>query len=123
MITRTVTWAIGAVLLLLLALWAYNALTRDAKTEAKLGRNQAEAASEAGRGAVNTVATAGARETDGEELTRSNEKEIRNAEGADAQVHGAARDAGLNSLCRRAAYRSDPRCVSRVHPGTVEAPR
>ena len=39
------------------------------------------------------------------------EKEIRNAKGADAPVDPAVRDAGLASLCRRAAYRSSERCL------------
>ncbi len=108
----------GVVLLLLgLALWwAYSALTGRSKAEARLGKNQAEAAAQSGADAVNVVGKAGEREADSDALTRDNEKDIRNAEGSDAVVNPASRDAGLASLCRRSAYRNDPRCVQRANP-------
>lgn len=105
-------WAVGALLLILAVWWAYSALTRDAKTEARLGRNQAEAASQSGSDAVNVVGKAGEREAASNDLTRTNETEIRNAEGADAVVAAPVRDAGLSALCRRAAYKTDPRCLT-----------
>lgn len=111
LIRKPLTWAIGAIALILAAWWAYSALTRDARTEARLGRNQATAASQAGSEAVNTIGKAGEREAESADLTRSNEKAIRDAKGSDAQVAAPARDAGLQALCRRAAYRADPRCV------------
>lgn len=109
-------WAVGAIIVLLAVWWAYSALTRDSKAEARLSRNQAEAASESGSEAVNTVGEAGVREAQSDALTRDNEKDIRNAEGADAPVAAPARDAGLASLCRRAAYRNDPKCLQRANP-------
>ena len=99
------------------ALWAlYNAVTANPKAEARLSRNQAQAAQESGSDAVNTVGRAGEREAASDALTRSNEKEIRNAEGADAVVAAPVRDAGLASLCKRRAYSRDPRCVQHANP-------
>jgi hypothetical protein len=109
-------WAVGAILLILAAWWLYSALTRDARTEARLSRNQTTAAQNSGRDAVNTVAEAANREAGDADLTRSNEMEIRNAEGSDAIVADPAHDAGLRSLCRRRSYRSDPRCVQYANP-------
>lgn len=94
--------------------WLYSALTANPKAEARLGRNQAEAAAESGADAVNTVGAAADREAAGDALTRSNETEIRNAEGADAEVAAPVNDAGLDALCRRAAYRDSVRCLERM---------
>ncbi len=108
---------IGVAIAGLLAVWwLYQFVTAAPKAEAKLGRNQAEAALQAGQDAVSVVGKAGEREATIAETTRTNEVEIRNAEGADAPVAAPARDAGLASLCRRASYRSDPKCVQRVNP-------
>jgi hypothetical protein len=96
--------------------WLYSAITAAPKAEARLGRNQAEAAQESGSDAVNAVGAAAERESSSADLTRTNEQEIRNAEGADAAVAAPARDAGLASLCKRRAYSRDPRCVQRSDP-------
>ena len=105
-------WALLAFAGVLLAVWwLYSTWTANPKAEARLGRNQASAASESGADAVNTVGRAGDREAGDDALTRSNEEDIRNAEGSDATVAPGARDAGLAALCRRRAYADDPRCV------------
>ena len=104
--------AIAAILVLALAWWGYRALTADARTEARLARNQAEAASQSGSDAVNVVGAAGDREAASDVLTRSNEAAIRNAKGAADPVSAEARSAGISALCRRAAYKDDPRCKS-----------
>lgn len=109
-------WAVGALVIVLALWWAYSALTRDAKTEARLGRNQAEAAAQSGSDAVNTVGKAGEREAASNDLTRTNSEEIHNAEGADARVAPAADAAGRASLCRRSAYRNDPKCLQHANP-------
>ncbi|MCM8557739.1 hypothetical protein [Sphingomicrobium sediminis] len=83
---------------------------RKRAAEARVNEAQADAAREAGRDAVETVGRAATREAQGDALTRSNDKEIRNAQGADARVHPDAHAAGLDSLCRRAAYRDSERC-------------
>ena len=90
--------------------WLYSAITANPKAQARLGRNQAEAASQSGADAVNTVGAAGEREAAGDALTRDNDSAIRNAEGADAEVAAPVNDAGLAALCRRAAHRDSPRC-------------
>lgn len=97
--------------------WLYSAITANPNTEARLGRNQAEAALESGKDAVNTVGEAAEREAASDALTRSNEETIRNAEGADDKVAAPVRDAGLDALCRRAAYRDSLRCLERVRDG------
>lgn len=112
-------WLVAAIIVLGLAWWGYRALTADARTEARLGRNQATAAQQSGADAVNTVGQAGDREAAGDALTRSNETEIRNAPGADAAVSAEAGEAGLQALCRRRAYADDPRCV-RMRDGRAD---
>jgi len=113
---KPVVWAAIAVCLLL-ALWlAYRALTADSRTEARLARNQAESAAQSGADAVNAVAGAADREAASDAITRTNEKDIRNAEGADAAVAAPANDAGLRSLCRRRVYRDNPKCLQFANP-------
>jgi hypothetical protein len=102
---------IGGALAVIAALfWLYSAITASPKAEARLGRNQATAAQESGSDAVNTVGAAGDREAASNDLTRSNDRDIRNAPGAAAPVSAEARSAGLSALCKRAAYKDDPRC-------------
>jgi hypothetical protein len=73
-------------------------------------RSQAEAAANSAADAIGTVARSGEAERASEDLTRTNEQQIRAAEGSNAAVNPAARDAGIAALCRRQAYRDDPRC-------------
>lgn len=103
---------IGAALAIIGALWwLYSAITANPKAEARLSRNQAEAALESGRDAVGAVSAEAALERGHDDLTRSNADAIRNAEGADAPVAAPARDAGLRSLCKRRSSAGDPKCV------------
>jgi hypothetical protein len=95
---------------------AYFTVTGRWRAEADLAKRQAESATASGKDAVNTVGEAAARESTGADLDRSNEKEIRNADGASEVVRPGVRDAGLDSLCRRAAYKRDARCLQRAHP-------
>jgi flagellar biosynthesis/type III secretory pathway M-ring protein FliF/YscJ len=83
---------------------------RSAASQARVERSQAEAASNSAADAIGTVARSGEAERASEDLTRTNDKEIRNAEGADTRVGAGVNTAGLRSLCRRAAYRDNPRC-------------
>jgi hypothetical protein len=89
---------------------------RSEAAQARVERSQAEAASKSAEDAIGTVRRSGESEKASEELTRSNEKEIRNAEGANDPVNTAVRDAGLRSLCRRPAYRNHERCKLLVAP-------
>ncbi len=83
---------------------------RSAAAQARVERSQAEAASNSAADAIGTVVRSGEASAASEELTRSNEKEIRNADGANDKVKPGVRDAGLASLCRRPSYRDSERC-------------
>jgi hypothetical protein len=86
-------------------------MASTAKTEAKLSANQAGAALASGKDAVDTLGKTAAAEANTDTITEENERAIRQAPGADAPVDPAVHDAGLRSLCRRAAYRGKPECV------------
>jgi hypothetical protein len=103
-------YILAAVAVIGSALWLYSALTAKPKAEARLGRNQAEAAQESGSDAVNAVGAAADRESSSADLTRTNEQEIRSAPGAADPVSAEARGAGIAALCKRAAYKDHPRC-------------
>ncbi len=112
---RFAPWIAFAIFALLLAL-AGPAACRKMSGEAaraRLGEASAKAASRNGEDAVATVGSAARREQQSDQLTQSNEREIRNAQGADARLDPAVRDAGLGGLCRRPAYRDDERCRMR----------
>lgn len=108
--------AVLAVVILLLGLLQVRSCqqARQQAAQSRVDKGQAAAARESAADAVDTVSGVSANQSASEELTRSNEREIRNAEGSDDPVNPAVRDAGLRSLCRRAAARNDPRC--RVQP-------
>jgi len=89
---------------------------RQRAAESRLQRGQAGALSDSAADAIGAVQGAAARERAEEELTRRNEREIRDAPGASDAVNPAVRDAGLASLCRRAAYRDSERCRLRGAP-------
>lgn len=108
---------LGGAILILGILWLNSCQsTRNAKTETRLNKGQAGAAVESGRDSVNTVGNRAATDAAGDTITRENDNAIRNADGASAPVADGVRDTGLASLCRRAAYRGDPRCVQHVYP-------
>lgn len=103
---------IGVILLVLLivAILAIRGCS-SGKTEAKLANGQSQAATQSGRDAVQSVGNQSAAEIQVDAITKENEDAIRSAPGANAAVAPAARDAGLRALCRRAAYRGDPKCL------------
>lgn len=112
LLRRVAPWIALAALILFLA-FAGPAACRKLHGEAaraRLGEAQADAAGRSGQDAVATVGAAARREQQSDALTTSNDREIRNAQGADAPVNPAVRDAGLGGLCRRAAYHDDERC-------------
>ncbi|CAN5702539.1 hypothetical protein BH11PSE6_BH11PSE6_00090 [soil metagenome] len=84
---------------------------RTAKTQAKVSEGQAGASLASGADAVDTAGNVQGNEIAADTITRENDNAIHNAEGASAPVAAPVRDAGLASLCRRAAYRGDPKCV------------
>ena len=119
---RAIMFALAALFILAVIIGGYNAITAKPKAEARLGKNQAESATASGRDAANTVGTAGARDAGIDATTRENERNIRNAQGADAPVAAPVRDAGLVSLCRRASHLHDPKCLLLAHPRDVANP-
>jgi FtsZ-interacting cell division protein ZipA len=78
--------------------------------QSRVEASQAQAASNSAADAVGTVARSGEAESASEALTRSNEQQIRGAQGANDKVNPAVRDAGIAALCKRQAYANDPRC-------------
>ena len=104
-------WIVFGLLLVFALWWLYSTITAKPKAEARLGRNQTEAALDSGRDAVGAVSKQQAGETAIDKITKENERAIRNAPGADAPVDPALRDAALRSLCQRRTYSRDPKCV------------
>jgi hypothetical protein len=84
---------------------------QTAKTETRLATGQASASLASGTDAVDTAGNVQANAIAADLVTKENQDAIRNAEGSTAPVATPVRDAGLASLCRRAAYRGDPKCV------------
>lgn len=83
---------------------------RQQRAQGRVDAGQAGAFANSTADAIAVQQAAHGREDASEQLSRTNEEEIRNAQGASAPVDPAVRDAGLRSLCRRAAYRDSPRC-------------
>ncbi len=104
---------IAGIVLLAIAAWAIPsclAKQRNAASQARVDRAQATATVESARDASATQSTVNANEVASEALGRSNERSIRDAQGSDAAVSPASRDAGLLALCRRKAYRDSEQC-------------
>jgi hypothetical protein len=109
---RVIAMIIGAALLIVgLALLVHSCDVRRSKAaQSRVDRGQAGAFANSASDAVGTVAASGGREAASEDLTRSNDRDIRAAQGSSDKVNPAARDAGLAALCRRQAYRNNRRC-------------
>ncbi|MXO66245.1 hypothetical protein [Altericroceibacterium endophyticum] len=84
---------------------------RQARAEARLQQDSAEAAMASGRDAVASLGAQASAESAIDRITQENADVILNAEGADAPVADPARNAALLSLCRRDAYRGSATCV------------
>jgi hypothetical protein len=110
--TRTIAFAVGAVVIVILALLLLSQCEkrRNEGAQAKVDSAQSDAASNSAGDAINTVSEAGQREAGSEELTRANERDIRAAEGADVRVNMDVHSTGLAALCKRDAYRNTERC-------------
>jgi ABC-type protease/lipase transport system fused ATPase/permease subunit len=83
---------------------------RSQAAQARVERSQAEAASNSAADAINTVTGVGSNQAASEDLGRTNERDIRAAEGANERVGAGVNAAGRAALCKRAAYRDDPKC-------------
>lgn len=80
------------------------------RAEIRVGQEQGKAATASGRDAVVTTGAAAQRERASDELSTTNQRRIDHAQGADVAVGAAVHDAGIDGLCRRAAYRDSERC-------------
>ena len=112
---RFAPWIAIAVMVVVMAI-AGPAACRKLETQharARIGEEQARAASKNGEDAVATVGAAARREQASEHMGEDHEREIRDTPGAGAPVAVAVRDVGLGSLCGRAAYCDDERCRMR----------
>lgn len=113
-LAKATAWGIVLLVAALVLFGAYRLVTGGDRAKARLGENQTEAAIESGKDAVQTVGAAGERDASIDRTTTENNDAIQKADGADAPVASGVRDAGLASLCRRASYRNDPRCLQRA---------
>lgn len=108
-----VAWLIIIAVVLLLLFAGYQAVkhffTSGVKTEAKLGKNQTNAAIESGHDAVETVGNRQAADAEGQKTVQETKDAINNATDA-----GGVTDAGRSGLCRLASHRRNPECVQRA---------
>jgi ABC-type protease/lipase transport system fused ATPase/permease subunit len=95
---------------------------RQQAVQSKVDRSQGDAMRNSAADAVNTVGGVAANQMAGEDLTRQNERNIRDAKGADQGVDPAVRDAGLASLCRRQSFRNGRTGRLRCTPSGGVAP-
>lgn len=106
--------ALAALVLIALAVWWIVASWqggRTAKVEARLSRNQADAALASGADAVATIGRQGGREAAIDAITRENDHAIRSAPGADTPVSAELDALARQRLCRRTVYRERPECL------------
>lgn len=109
---RVIAMIVGVIALILIVGFTVRSCDqrRSKAVQSRVERSQAQAASNSAADAIATVEASGAASRASEDLTRTNERDIRAAQGSGDKVNPAARDAGLAALCKRAAYREDPRC-------------
>lgn len=116
---RLIAIVVGVVLLIAVVGFTVRSCDqrRSKAAQSRLEHAQNDAQANSAADAVNTIAASGEAAAASEAQTRANEKDIRDAKGSDAAVDPAVRDAGLRSLCKRAAYRDSERCrVFRTNP-------
>lgn len=90
---------------------------RNSAAGARLERHQAGAALDSGKDAINAVAASQGNFGAIDEITRENSDAIDKAPGARGPVDAGVHGAGLDGLCRRAAYRGSEQCVQRAAAG------
>ena len=109
---RWAPWLALAALALFILLAGPSACRKQAReaAESRVAAGQRSAGAASGRDAVATVGAAAVRERASDDLGRANSREIDDAQGSDVAVGGDVARAGLDGLCRRAAYRDSERC-------------
>lgn len=103
--------AAAVALMLALLLLGQCQRARTLRAEATLVGASGRAAVESGKDAVSAVGAVSGRERASDATGRTNDADIRNAPGADQVVPVAVDHAGRAGLCRRAAYKRDPKCL------------
>lgn len=83
---------------------------RSLEAQGRMNKEQGAGFTNSASDAVETTGAAGKRETGSEELTRTNERDIMNADGAGDKINPATNRAGRTALCKRIAYQNDPQC-------------
>ena len=118
LIRRWGPWALLGLAVLMLVLAGPAACKRAARlaAEKRIATEQQQSSSANARDAIVTTGASAERERHSTDLTIRNEREIRNAQGADQPVDSSVTGAGLDGLCRRAAYRDGERCRLRRAP-------
>ncbi len=111
-ISRLAVGVLGVILIIALIAFGTSQCSkrRNAAAQARTDNAQAGAAQTSAAEAINTVAASGEAEAASEDLSRANERDIRAADGADERVNTGVDVAGRRALCRREAFKSDPKC-------------
>ena len=112
-VARWVWIAVALGLTVLVAWWLVATLTSGstARTQARLGKNQTEAALASGTDAVQSVGRTVEYERRVDVITRETERVIREAPGADAPIDPDLQRLAIERLCLRTAYREHPDCL------------
>lgn len=79
--------------------------------QSRVDKAQAGAAEASGADAIATVSNRAASAAASEDLTRESGADIRAAPGADQRANSGVDLAGRKALCKRAAYKDDPKCA------------
>lgn len=118
-LARPVPWLLGLLALFLLTGFTVNrcSAVRQAQGEARLSDQVGKAGTDNAGVAIQTGGAVAERAADGDALTRETNHAIRSAPDA-AGVHAA----GLDGLCKRAAYRCTSDCLHRTVARGVAKP-
>jgi hypothetical protein len=108
-------WVLILVVVLTVVFGGYMAVkrffTHGVSTEAKLGKNQTNAAITSGHDAVETIGNRQAADAEGQRTVQETKDAINRANDA-----GSVTDAGRSGLCRLASHRSSPECLRGAPP-------
>jgi hypothetical protein len=109
---RLIATVVGVLLLIVaVGLFVRSCDSRHNKAaQSRVERSQGEAATNSAVDAINAVTGVGGNTAASEELGRTNERDIRAADGANTKIGAGVNAAGLKALCKRATYRDDPKC-------------
>jgi hypothetical protein len=118
---------VGSFVILLIVIGGWWVLSEPGRQKAKAAEARgtaivAKGDSAASAAAAGAVADFGDRQTDRNQLDQENSRDIQNQPGAHDAIATGVHDAGIRSLCKRAAYRDDPQCVRLRKPGPAAAP-